>query len=171
MNETTAPTIINKVAQSALITLNLEDYYPQNPQIIFDIKDYLLHGFVLQEKTFRHELSVHNWQQYAQCNVGVHCSTDAIVPTWAYMLVATYLQGVAQNICFGNAEQLVVYLYEKTLQAVDYKQFEGKRVVVKGCGDIAVPAAAYLYVAAALKPYAKSIMYGEPCSTVPIFKQ
>ncbi len=163
--------ITNKVAQSGLVTIDLEQYRPKGAQLVFDVKDYLLHGYVLQEKPFRDALKNLDWQPYHEAHVGVFCSTDAIVPTWAYMLVGTYLKDVAQSVFFANGEQLTINLYQKALEAIDFSAFEGKRMVIKGCGDQPIPAAAYLQVTLGLMPYAKSIMYGEPCSTVPVFKQ
>lgn len=163
--------MINKVANSGIITLNLENFYPDGERIEFDLKDYLFQGFVLREKDFRAELKAIDWKKYQNKFVAVHCSADAIVPTWAYMLVSSYLQPFASEIIFGNLENLETFLFEKKLAEMDFSEYQDKRMVIKGCGDLKITDAAYLKITALLMPFAKSIMYGEPCSTVPIFKR
>ena len=162
--------IINKVSQSALLTLNLEDFYPQGEIVIFDLKNYLFMELILKEKEFREALKNLDWSVYQNKNVGITCSADAIIPLWAYMLTTTYLQPFAKEIIFGNEETVFNVMFLKNLWKIDAKEYEGKRVVVKGCGDKKIPESAYVEISKMLRPVAKSIMYGEPCSTVPIFK-
>ena len=162
--------IINKVSQSALLTLNLEDFYPQGEIVIFDLKNYLFMELILKEKEFREALKNLDWSVYQNKNVGITCTADAIIPLWAYMLTTTYLQPFAKEIIFGNEETVFNVMFLKNLWKIDAKEYEGKRVVVKGCGDKKIPESAYVEITKMLRPVAKSIMYGEPCSTVPIFK-
>jgi hypothetical protein len=162
--------IINKVAQSGLLTLDLEKYYPEGENAVFDLKDHLFMELILKEKDFREALKNMDWSFYKDKNVAVFCSTDAIIPLWAYMLATSYLQPFAKEIVFGNEAQLFSTLFLKKLSGIDPKEFEGKRVVIKGCGDKKIPADAYVEITKILLPVAKSIMYGEACSTVPIFK-
>lgn len=163
--------IINKVANSGLITLNLEDYFHTGERIVYDIKDNLFHGLILKEQDFRAFIKEHNWAQYQDKNIAIICSADAIVPTWAYMLLANKMKPYANEVVFGNLETLEAVLFSKALTKIDMSQYADQRVVVKGCADIAVPVAAYVEITALLTPVAKSIMYGEPCSTVPIYKR
>ncbi|QEC68108.1 DUF2480 family protein [Panacibacter ginsenosidivorans] len=164
-------TIVNKVAESGIITLNLETYYPHGEIVVYDLKDHLFRGLILKEKDFRAALLATDWNLYYDKNVAVTCTADAVIPVWAYMLVASYLQPVSKEIVFGNSETLITSLLQKNINALDVSSFTDKRVVIKGCGDIKIPESAYLTITAKLRPYAKSIMYGEPCSTVPIFKK
>lgn len=163
--------IINKVTQSALITLDLEKYYPDGEIAVFDLKGYLFMDLILKEKEYRETLKNLDWKIYQDKNVAITCSTDAIIPLWAYMLAVTYLQPIAREIFFGNEKDVFNTLFLKNLLKIDTKEFEEKRVVVKGCGDKKVPEAVYVEITKILRPVAKSIMYGEPCSTVPIFKR
>lgn len=163
--------LINKVAQSSLKTINLEHYYPDHDMVAFDLKDYLFHGLILKEKDFRKALKEHDWDQYANKVILIDCSTDAIIPVWAYMLVASYAAGVAYDIYQGSKEEYLKIHYTKILETLDYQSHQEERIVIKGCSDRPVPPLAYAILTAKLKPYAQSIMYGEPCSTVPIFKR
>jgi hypothetical protein len=163
--------IVNKVAASGLITFNLEDYVEKGERVLYDIKDNLFHGLILKEQDFRAFVKDHNWAQYQDKNVAITCSADAIVPTWAYMLLANKMKPYANEIVFGTFDVLETVLFSKALAKVDLTKFEGQRVVVKGCGDAEVPVSAYVEITALLTPVVKSIMYGEPCSTVPIFKR
>lgn len=163
--------IINKVAQSALITLDLEKYYPKQEIVEFDLKEYLFMELILKEKDFREAMKNIDWSIYQDKNIALHCSADAIIPIWAYMLVATYLQPVAHDVIFGDKETALNALYRKTLSAIDPQDFIDKRVVIKGCADIKIPEAAYVEITQKLRPVVKSLMYGEPCSTVPVFKK
>lgn len=163
--------IVNKVAESGLLTLDLEAYYPKEEIAVFDLKDYLFMGLILKEKDFRAALHQLDWQQYKDKYVAVFCSADAVIPMWAYMLVASYLEPVAKELMFGNADELRRQVMMKNLQQINIDEFADKRVVVKGCGDVPVGEFAYMEITRRLRPVAKSIMYGEPCSTVPIYKK
>jgi len=163
--------IVNKVANSGLVTLNLEEYFHPGERIVYDIKDNLFHGLILKEQDFRAFIKAHDWSQYQDKNIAIICSADAIVPTWAYMLLANKIQPYANEVVFGGLETLETVLYAKALAKIDINAFAGARIVVKGCADIDVPVAAYVEITALLTPIAKSIMYGEPCSTVPIYKR
>lgn len=164
--------IINKIAESGLITLNLEDYLPESNELaVFDIKDYLFRGLLLREKDFRTALQQMNWNIYQNKYVTVTCSVDAIIPLWSYMLVTTYLQPIAKVVLTGAAESLKENIWLQRIADIDVNTYVDKRVVVKGCGDVSIPPSAYLAITNKLRPVVKSIMYGEPCSTVPIFKK
>lgn len=164
-------TIVNKVAESGIITLDLEDFYPKGDIVVFDLKDHLFMGLILKEKDFRTALQSLDWEQFRDKYVAVTCTADAIIPMWAYMLVSSYLQPVAKDLVVGDEKSLVNSLFVKNIAAVNGEEYTDKRVVVKGCGDIQIPETAYLEITNKLRPWAKSIMYGEPCSTVPIFKK
>jgi hypothetical protein len=164
-------TIINKVAESGIVTLDLENFYPKGDIKVFDLKDHLFMGLILKEKDFRAALQSTDWEIYRDSFVAVTCSADAVIPMWAYMLVATYLQPVAKDVVVGDEKSLVNTLIVKNMAVVNGEEYLDKRVVVKGCGDVQIPEAAYLEITSKLRPFAKSIMYGEPCSTVPIFKK
>jgi len=163
--------IINKVSESALITLNLEEYYPKEDIVLFDMKDHLFMGLILKEKDFREALKNLDLTIYTNKAVAVTCSADAVIPIWAYMLVAGYLQPVVKEIIFGTEEELKKELLLNNIKQINLDEFVDKRVVIKGCGELPVGEAAYLQATKLLRPIAKSIMYGEPCSTVPIFKR
>lgn len=163
--------IVNKVAESGLITLNLEDFYPKEETMVFDLKEFLFMGLILKEKDYRAALLTTDWNIYINKNVAITCSADAVIPMWANMLAASYLQPFAKTVVFGNKEKLVEYVLQQELLKLDASIFTDKRVVVKGCGEIPIPEAAYVEITNKLRPYAKSIMYGEPCSTVPIYKK
>ena len=162
---------INKVAESGLITLNLEEFYPKGEIKTFDLKSYLFMELILKEKDFRAALLTTDWTVYKDANVAITCSVDAIIPMWAYMLIASYLQPIAIEVVFGDPQKLIQTIILKNLTHFDAASYEDKRVVVKGCGDLAIPEMAYVEITKLLRPYAKSIMYGEPCSTVPIYKK
>ena len=162
---------VNKVAASGLITLNLEDYLHQGERVVYDIKENLFHGLMLREKDFREFIKLTDWAVYSGKNVAIICSADAIVPTWAYMLLANKMKPYANEVIFGSLDTLEAVLFTKALAKIDLDAFVGERVVVKGCADIALPVAAYVEITNLLTPVVKSIMYGEPCSTVPIYKR
>ena len=166
-----AEEIINRVAASALDELDLEDYYPKEEIVTFDLKPFLFMELILKEKDFREALKNTDWSIYQGKVVAVTCSADAIIPMWAYMLVSTYLQPVAADVVFGDADTALKQLFLKKISSIDVNQFLDKRVVVKGCGNLPVGEYAYLEITKVLRPVAKSIMYGEACSTVPIFKK
>jgi len=170
MNDLQKP-LVNRVAASSLITFNLAEYFPEGEVANFDIKDYLFMELILKEKDFRAALQAFDWRQFEGKNLMVYCSTDAIVPVWAYMLVAAYAEPFAKNIFQGTAEEFYKSAFQKSLANLDASEYEGKRIVIKGCSDKPVPVAAYVELTRKLRPYAQSIMYGEPCSTVPIFKK
>jgi len=163
--------IVNKVAQSGLVTVDLADFAPKGERVLYDIKDNLFHGLILKEKDFREFVKEHDWQQYAGKCVAITCSADAIVPTWAYMLLANRLEPHAREIVFGDLSTLETVLFERALEKADMEKYRDQRIVVKGCGDIPVPESAYVKFTVRLSKVAKSIMYGEPCSTVPVFKR
>ncbi|MES2374774.1 MAG: DUF2480 family protein [Bacteroidota bacterium] len=163
--------LVNKVAESGLISFDLEEYYPKGTIKLFDLKDYLFMGLILKEKDFRAALQTTDWDGYKDAHVAITCSADAIIPMWAYMLVASYLQPYAKDVVFGDEQKLISTLLLKNLDAVKGEEYTDKRVVVKGCGDVAIPETAYVEITNKLRPFAKSIMYGEPCSTVPIYKK
>ncbi len=163
--------LVNRVAQSGLITLKLEDFWPSQPVAHFDLKDYLYLELILKEKDFREALDAHNWQQYSGHTLLVYCSADAIIPTWAYMLVAAKAADQAAALFQGTEGAFIEEHYRRLIQDLDPQPYTDARIVVKGCGDKPVPAAAYLAITAKLKPVAKSILYGEPCSTVPVYKK
>ena len=163
--------IVNKVAQSALVTLDLEKFYPEGETAVFDMKDHLFMELILKEKDYREGLKKQDWSIYKNKNVCITCSVDAVIPVWAYMLAVSYLQPVAKEVVLGTEIFLHEVLFLKNLWKIDSKEYEGKRVVVKGCGEKKIPAAAYAEITKILRPVAKSIMYGEPCSTVPVYKK
>ena len=164
-------TIINKVTESGLITIDLEKYYPANEVIIFDLKGYLFMELILKEKDFREALKVIDWKNYANKNVGIVCSADAIIPPWAYMLVASYLQPFASDVVMGDEEEVHKTVFLKNIRGIDLNEYCDQRVVVKGCGDKKIGEFAYMEITKLLRPVAKTIMYGEPCSTVPVYKK
>ncbi|MFD1001805.1 DUF2480 family protein [Ohtaekwangia kribbensis] len=163
--------IVNKVASSSLITFNLEEYYVQGDRILLDIKDQLYQGLILKEKDFRDFIKTHDWSQYQNKFIAITCSADAIVPTWAYMLLAIALQPFAKKIVFGSLQELETILYHEQLAKIDWSKFNNAKVVVKGCSKVDVPIAVYVEATNRLKPLAASLMFGEPCSTVPLFKK
>jgi|SRR6185312_12506743 len=162
--------IINKVAQSGLVTLDLEKFYPEDEIKVFDLKDYLFMELILKEKDYREALKNIDWSVYESKIVAICCSTDAIIPLWAYMLAVTYLEPIAKDIIFGNETEVLDILFLKNILKIDAREFDGKRIVVKGCGDKKIPESAYIEITKILRPVVKSIMFGEPCSTVPIYK-
>ena len=163
--------IVNRVAESVLSTIDLEEFYPSADIKLFDLKDYLFMELILKEKDFREALRNTDWQSYSGKIVAVTCSADAIIPMWAYMLVAAYLQPVAADVIYGNEKSAVEELLLRNIKKIDAEEYAGKRVVIKGCGEKQVSEKAYLEITLILRPVVKSIMYGEPCSTVPVFKQ
>jgi hypothetical protein len=163
--------LINKVAQSGLITFNLESYYLEGDRHFLDIKGVLFMEMVLKEKDFRDWVKNHNWEQYAKKHVAVGCSVDAIVPTWAYMLIASKLSGRVETLHFGTLESLEKELWKSQLDRIDFTPYQDGKIVVKGCSNIDINAYAYVYVTEKLVKVAQSVMYGEPCSTVPVFKK
>ena len=163
--------IINKVAESGLITLDLEQYFPKGETAVFDLKDYLFMGMILKEKDYREALKAKDWSGYKDKNIALVCTADAIIPVWAWMLAATYLQPVAKELVMGDEKELHKTLFLKNLSAININEFEDKRVVIKGCGETPIPDYVYMEITRLLRPVVKSIMYGEPCSTVPVYKR
>jgi hypothetical protein len=163
--------ITNKVTESVLVTINLEDYYPKETVEVFDLKDYLFMGLILKEKDFRESLKNLDINTFSQKIVTVTCSTDAIIPVWAYMLVTSLLQPVAREIYYGTAAEASTKQLIANIAQIKVQEYAEKRVVIKGCGELPIGEAAYLEATKVLRPVVKSIMYGEPCSTVPIFKR
>lgn len=164
-------TIVNKVADSGLISLDLETYYPRQVIEEFDLKDFLFMGLILKEKDFREALKQQDWTQYQDKYVAVICSADAVIPVWAYMLLASYLQPSARDMYLGTPEEYRKQLFLQNLRQIDPLPFKDQRVVIKGCGDLPIGEFAYLEITRILLPVARTIMYGEPCSTVPVYKK
>ena len=162
--------IINKVASSGIQTLDLEELYPQGERTVFDIAPLLWEGIALKEKDFRAFVKDHDWSQYQGQFISVHCTVDAIIPTWAYMLLATQLQPYAAFVSEGEAEQLERAVFTRFVQQLDVEPYRDARIVVKGCSKLPVPLNAYVELTAKLMPVVKSLMFGEPCSTVPLYK-
>ncbi|RNC88044.1 MAG: DUF2480 family protein [Winogradskyella sp.] len=166
-----AEEIVNRVANSKLKVIDLEDFYPEGRRILFDIKDWLLEGLVLREKEFRAYVSDHDWTQYQDTYVALHCSTEAIVPDWAYMLISIQLQNIAKLSIVGNLEQLESIIYTDIISNLEVASYEDLPVIIKGCSNKPVPANALILLSQKLKPIAKSIMFGEACSAVPLYKK
>jgi hypothetical protein len=163
--------ILNRVATSGIVSLDLEELYHPGERVLYDIKDNLFQGMILREKDFREFLKSNDWSLYRGKNVALICSEDAIVPTWAYMLLAIQLEPYANKVVFGDLNLLEDQLFSDSIQQLDPEEFRGKRVVVKGCSKFPVPISAYVNVTALLKPVVQSLMFGEPCSTVPLYKK
>lgn len=161
--------IVNKVEESGLIQFDLEELRREGARVLFDIKDWLFEELILKEKDFREKLKIHDWTAYRDKFVAITCTADAIVPTWAYMLVASHLDPVAGKVVFGDLNKLEEALFQESISGLDPEKFKGKKVVIKGCSD-QVPVSAYVDLTNFLQPLVKSIMYGEPCSTVPVYK-
>lgn len=163
--------IVNRVSNSLLVTFDLEEFYTPGERIVFDIKHLLFQELILREKDFRDFIKDHNWAQYQNKFVAITCSVDAIVPTWAYMLLTSALQPYAQQIVLGSLQDLETRLFQQTLTKINWQKFSNAKVVVKGCSKVEVPVSIYVEATNKLRQVAQSIMYGEPCSTVPIFKR
>ncbi len=163
--------IVNRVASSSLISLDLEEYYHDGERVVYDIRQNLFQDLILKEKDFRAFVKDFKWSQYSGKNVALICSTDAVIPTWAYMLLATVISPHANIVVFGNLEKLEQALFQQALDNIDLAKFEDQRVVIKGCSNVEVPTFAYVEIVRLIQPICKSIMYGEPCSTVPVYKK
>ncbi len=166
-----AEEIENKVAQSALVNFNIEEYYPEGQRSTIDISRYLDQGIVLREKEFREQVKNEDWNAFTGHYIALNCSTDAIVPTWAYMLISAALKDVAKKVVFGNLETLETVLFQESLRHIDLEKYRDKPIIVNGCGNKPVPESAYVELTSILKPVVKKLMFGEACSTVPIFKR
>ncbi len=162
--------IVNKVSRSGIVTIDLEEFFVPGERVLFDIKPHLFQELILKEKDFRDFVKSNDWSVYQDKLVGIICSADAIVPTWAYMLVAMAMEPFARRVFFANLSEMENLLFTEKLSSLQAENYRDARVVVKGCSDKPVPVNAYVQLAALLKPVAKSIMYGEPCSTVPLYK-
>lgn len=165
-----ADKIINRVANSSLKTINLEDFYSSEKRTIIDIKPWLFNEFILKEKDFRNSLKNHNWTQYKNQYIALTCSTNAIIPSWAYMLIATYLTPFAKKTIVGNLNELENAIFQDILNNFDYSVYKNLPVIIKGCANKPIPETAYIQLIKNLQPIAKSIMFGEACSSVPLFK-
>ena len=163
--------IVNRVSNSQLITFDLEEFYTPGERVLFDMKDFLFQGIILKEKEFRETIKSHNWSQYTGKHVAIACSTDAIIPTWAFMLLSIALQPYANRVVFGNLAELESQLFYDSLAGIDWEQYRDKKMIIKGCSKVEVPLSAYVEVTNHLRSIAGSIMFGEPCSTVPLFKK
>ena len=163
--------IVNKVAESGLLEIDLENYYPKGEVAVFDLKEYLCMGLILKEKDFREALKKQDFAIYRDKLVAVTCTADAIIPVWAYMLVASYLQPLAKELVMGDENFLHKTLFLRNINTINVSEYQDKRIVIKGCGELETGPFAYLEITKLLRPVAKSIMYGEPCSTVPVFKK
>jgi len=166
-----ADEIVNRVAQSSLITIDLEDYYPEGHRVLIDLKDWLYEGLILREKKFREAVKNHDWSKYRDCFVAIHCSSDAIIPAWANLLITVQLESYAKLVVQGSLENLETALYQEILNKLDLSDYENKPLIIKGCSNKPVPENAYVQLVQKLKPIARSIMYGEACSSVPLFKK
>jgi hypothetical protein len=165
-----AEEIINKVSQSALITLDLEQFFPKENIRVFDLKPFLFMELILKEKDFRAALLTTDWTIYKDEIVGIYCSADAVIPVWAYMLITSYLQPHAKEVIMGDETMVLRQVITNRIQKINPKEYQDKRVVVKGCGEKPIGDFAYLEITKLLRPVAKTIMFGEPCSTVPVYK-
>lgn len=165
-----AEEIINRIANSKLITLDLEDYYPTGKRIVLDIKDWLFHEIILKEKDFREHLNNHDWQQYKDCYVALNCSSDAIIPSWAYLLISSYLTPFAKKTVVGSLELLETVLYTDIINQLDTTNLVEKPVIIKGCANKPIPPTAYAQLIQKIQLVAKTVMFGEACSTVPLYK-
>ena len=163
--------IVNRIANSPIITFKLEEYYPKGERVILDIKDQLFQGMILRERDFRAWVKEHDWSQYQDKHVAITCSVDTIIQVWAYMLLEVSLQPFAKTVVFGSNEDLEVYLWMEVLNQIDFSQYEDRPVVIKGCSDIKIPTAIYVETTRRMMPFSKKLSYGEPCSTVPIYKK
>ena len=163
--------IQNKVSESGLVTINLELFLPTYPLVSFDLAPFLFMGQILKEKDFREAMQTHEWIHFSEKGVAINCSADAIIPAWAYMLVASKLSGIASEMYMGTISEMEKHLTIKAMSSINLTDFEDKRVVVKGCGDRQIGEYAYMEITRILLPVVKSIMYGEPCSTVPVYKR
>lgn len=165
-----AEEIINRIANSKLKTFDLEEIYPEGKRVLFDIKDWLFEGIILKEKDFRNSVKNHDWSQYKNCFVAVTCSVDAIIPSWAFLLIASEITPFANKVVIGNLELLETVIYKELIEFIDVRDFTDKPVIIKGCANKPIPASAFAFLIEKLQPIAKSIMFGEACSTVPIYK-
>mgnify|MGYP000073654520 CR=1 FL=1 len=165
-----AEEIINRVSNSKLKTFDLEEIYPEGKRVLFDVKDWLFQELILKETDFREHVKNHDWSQYKKSFVAITCSVDAIIPSWAFMLIASELTPFANKVVIGNLELLETTIYQELLNFVDFNEFSDSPVIIKGCANKPIPNSAYAFLIEKLQPIAKSIMFGEACSTVPLYK-
>ena len=163
--------IVNRVAQSSLVTLDLEEYYPEGERVLLDISPWLFEGIILKEKEFRQQVADHNWRAYKDSYVAITCSTDAIIPAWAFMLITSKLQPYAKQIVQGTLTDLETRIFTKIIEQLDLSPFRDKPVIIKGCSNKPVPPNAYVWATEKIQSVAKSVMYGEACSSVPLYKR
>ena len=166
-----AEEIINRVANSKLITIDLEDFYPQGRRVVFDIKDWLYEGLILREKDFREQVKNHDWEQYQNTYVALTCSSDAIIPSWAHLLLTAQLSEHTNKVVVGNLELLETVIYQEIINSLDISEYEGKPIIIKGCANKPIPPSAYTLLIEKIQPIAKTLMFGEACSTVPLYKK
>ncbi len=163
--------IVNRVNKLPVITLDLQDLYPKEKRIAFDVKDFLYKGIIVKEKELRATLKQHDWKPYQNAFVNIHCSSDAIVPQWTFMLVASYLNPICKKVIKGNPKDLENMIFQEVISYLDISKYKDKKVIIKGCGHLPIPDNAYIYIVNKLQPVVKSIMYGEACSAVPVYKR
>ena len=163
--------IVNRVAKSPLLTLDLEEFYPKGGRFGIDLSQWLEEGLILREQPFRDSLKAHDWESYREGYVYLYCSTDAIVPAWAYMLIGSHLKGIAREVVVGSRELLETLLFRKGLKTMDLEAYRGRPVIIKGCSNLPVPSSAYVWALQRVQEVARSVMYGEACSAVPLFKK
>lgn len=166
-----ADEIINKVSQSKLITIDLEDYYPSGQRILLDIKNWLFEELILREKDFRSQLNEYDWEQYKNTYVALTCSADAIIPSWAYLLITTKLSPFAKKVIVGDLVTLETSIYQEIINTLPINDYKGAPIIIKGCANKPIPPTAYTQLITKIQPIARSVMYGEACSTVPLFKK
>ncbi len=165
------PKIVNKVANSQLKTIDLEELYPQGTRVVIDIKKWLFQELILKETEFREHLKNYNWEQYKDQYVALNCSSDAIIPSWAFMLITTYVSPFAKKVVVGNISSLETSIYQSVIANFNIEEYKNKPVIIKGCANKPIPETAYIQLIEKLQPIVKSIMFGEACSTVPLFKR
>ena len=165
-----AEEIINRVANSKLKTFDLEEIYPEGKRVVFDIKNWLFQEIILKEKDFRESVKNHDWSQYEKSYLAITCSTDAIIPSWAFMLIASEITPFAKKVVIGNLNLLETVLYQELISSIDFTDFTNAPVIIKGCADKPIPDSAFAFLIAKLQPIARSILFGEACSTVPLYK-
>ena len=165
------PKIVNKVANSQLKTIDLEELYPQGTRVVIDIKKWLFQELILKETEFREHLKNYNWEQYKDQYVALNCSSDAIIPSWAFMLITTYVSPFAKKVVVGNISSLETSIYQSVIANFNIEEYKNKPVIIKGCANKPIPETAYIQLIEKLQPVVKSIMFGEACSTVPLFKR
>lgn len=163
--------IVNKIANSNLVTIDLEDYYPEGKRVVFDIKQWLFHELILKEKDFRASIEAYDWKSLQNCYVALTCSADAIIPSWAYILITTKAAQFSKKIIVGDLNLLETSLFQEIIAKLNTTDFQDKPIIIKGCANKPIPETAYIQLVEKLLPVAKSIMYGEACSTVPLFKK